>query len=369
MKKLICLAVILMSAMWAMAQDREFTVSGEVRSDLKEVMILSDEKGEPKPIATVPVTNGLFSYTGTQPDGAVLGVGTEKYYLPFFNDGTPITVFFVDNVNGDMKVEGMPLLLMSGSDQNVQLAKTDRALDSYNESFSKVLKELNEKATADNLEQLRNEAYEAYMANINGRANELKKCRETMIPAVYLPQMMQDLSYEQLKEFMIPEAPYYNHPNMTAIKEYYNTISLKQPGQPFHDVSIPDEFGRQHKLSEWCGKGNYVLVDFWASWCGPCRQEMPNVVECYNKYHGKKKFDVIGISLDEKANNWKAAVKQLNMPWTQLSDLKGWNSEAAAAYGVTAIPSNVLIDPQGQIIGTDLRGEELKATLAELLDD
>ena len=363
-----CLAVLLMSSMWAMAQDREFTVSGEVRSDLKEVLILA-MKDEPKKIAAVPVVNGLFSYTGTQPDGAILGVGTKEYYLPFFNDGTPVNVFFVDNENGDMKVDGIPLLMMSGSDQNIKLAKVDRKLDAINSVFANRMVELNNKATADNLAELRKEAYEAYQVAVKSRVTELEGCRETMIPAVYLPEMMQDLSYDQLKAFMVPDAPYYNHPNMTAIKEYYNTLSLKQPGQPFHDVSVPDEFGRQHKLSEWCGKGKYVLVDFWASWCGPCRQEMPNVVECYNLYHGKKNFDIIGISLDEDANAWKMAAKKLNMPWTQLSDLKGWKSEAAAAYGVTAIPSNVLIDPKGQIIATDLRGDDLKQTLAELLED
>ena len=368
MKKILCLAVMLMSAMWAMAQDREFTVSGEVRSGLKEVYVY-DLKKDFKKIATIEVVNGLFSYTGTKPDGAILGIGADEYYLPFFNDGTPINVFFVDNENGDMKVDGMPLLLMSGSEQNIKLAKTDRALDEVNAPFTKVLMDLNSKVTADNQEELRKEAVKAYEVAQNGKIQELKKCRDTMIPAVYLPGMMQDMSYDALKDFMIPSTPYYNHPDMAPVKEYFETIGLKQPGQPFHDVSVPDEFGRQHKLSEWCGKGNYVLVDFWASWCGPCRQEMPNVVECYSQYHGKKKFDVIGISLDENASAWKAAVKKLNMPWTQLSDLKGWKSEAAAAYGVMAIPSNVLIDPKGQIIATDLRGDALKEKLAELLDD
>lgn len=131
------------------------------------------------------------------------------------------------------------------------------------------------------------------------------------------------------------------------------------------NIAMADADGHEHQLSEWCGKGSYVLIDFWASWCSPCLRELPNVVDCYEKYHAKG-FEIVGISFDNKKDAWLAAVRRLNMPWPQLSDLKGWKSLGAVAFGVSSIPANILVDPQGRIVALDLRGEALGAKLAEL---
>lgn len=136
-------------------------------------------------------------------------------------------------------------------------------------------------------------------------------------------------------------------------------------GTSLKDIAIPDANGKMHKLSEYVGKGKYVLVDFWASWCGPCCREMPNVVEAYKKYKSKG-FEIVGISLDQKKEPWLAAVKRMNMTWPQLSDLKAWKCEVAALYGVQAIPSNVLFDKEGKIIATDLTGAALQNKLAQV---
>jgi peroxiredoxin len=138
-------------------------------------------------------------------------------------------------------------------------------------------------------------------------------------------------------------------------------------GSPAPDFTLTTPEGKAVALSSYRGK--YVLVDFWASWCGPCRRENPNVVSAYDQYRGRN-FEVLGVTMDvEKARQkWLDAIKADNLTWTQVADLpKGWQNEAATQYNVQAIPQNFLIDPSGKIVATNLRGAALQTTLASLI--
>ena len=138
-------------------------------------------------------------------------------------------------------------------------------------------------------------------------------------------------------------------------------------GQHYTDVALKGTDNKTNvRLSDYVDKNRYTLLDFWASWCGPCRAEMPNVVKVYNLYHSKG-LEVVGVSLDNNHEAWVKAINTLKMPWPQMSDLKGWQSAAAAAYNIRAIPANVLIDNKGNIIAKDLRGEELQKRIEELM--
>jgi peroxiredoxin len=137
-------------------------------------------------------------------------------------------------------------------------------------------------------------------------------------------------------------------------------------GYPALDFTQPDMNGKNVSLKSYRGK--YVLVDFWASWCGPCRRENPNVVAAYQKYKDKG-FDILGVSLDDNKDKWMAAVQKDNLTWTHVSDLKGWQNAAGKLYGVQSIPFNLLLDKDGKILAKALRGAELEAKLAELLDN
>lgn len=137
-------------------------------------------------------------------------------------------------------------------------------------------------------------------------------------------------------------------------------------GAQYTDIALNTPEGKLIRVSDFVTKNKVTMIDFWASWCGPCRQEMPNVIKAYNEYKDKG-FAVVGVSLDSDKEAWKGAIQKLGIPWAQMSDLKGWQSAGAALYNVRSIPATILIDQNGKIIAKDLRGEELEAKLKEIL--
>jgi peroxiredoxin len=156
--------------------------------------------------------------------------------------------------------------------------------------------------------------------------------------------------------------------NSSAGKEYAEGLAkLKATavGSIAPEFTQNDRDGNPVKLSSFRGK--YLLVDFWASWCGPCRQENPNVVKAYARYHDKG-FEILGVSLDNEKGreNWLKAIEKDGLTWTQVTDLKYWNNEVAQLYGIKSIPQNFILDPSGKIIAKNLRGEALEKKLAEL---
>ena len=146
-----------------------------------------------------------------------------------------------------------------------------------------------------------------------------------------------------------------------------STETTTDDDNQYTDFALPGIYGNQVRVSDYVQKNKYTLIDFWASWCGPCRAEMPTVVKAYADYHTKG-LEVIGVSLDNDHEAWVNAISELNMTWPQMSDLKGWECAGAQLYNVQAIPANVLIDQQGRMIAKDLRGSELLDKMAELLN-
>lgn len=209
--------------------------------------------------------------------------------------------------------------------------------------------------------------------NFKSQANGLKKLIEShpaSFAAVYLLNSsaygMEASEIEKLYGSL--SAKYKESREGKSIASVIEAKKITAVGKEAPDFTQPDTLGNAVKLSSLRGK--YVLVDFWASWCGPCRAENPNLVRTFNQFKDKG-FTVLGVSLDQpgKKDAWIAAIHKDGLTWTQVSDLKFWENEVALLYGVKAIPTNLLLDPKGKIIAKDLRGGDLSKKLSEVLGE
>lgn len=191
--------------------------------------------------------------------------------------------------------------------------------------------------------------------------------RNNLIPVPFITMYSDLIAPDTLAAYLKT----YPHRGNGMLKDIVGLVEAeerKATGAPFTDIALNDMAGKTVRLSDYVGKGNYVLVDFWASWCGPCRAEMPNVRNVYNRFHPKG-FEIVGISLDSQSDDWQHATEQMGITWPQMSDLKGWKSEAATLYGVRSIPFTLLFDPDGKVVATGLRGESLMQKLEQVYED
>jgi peroxiredoxin len=245
--------------------------------------------------------------------------------------------------------------------------KRDKKLDSLNQVFyalaeSKQYTEMQR----DSLSKTFEEPYTQIMAGFNDELSKkilTHKDKYSSIMAIQgmEPDKFADL-YKALDEGL--QKKYADDKNVKMFHEIVTKMLASALGQNAAEISLPNPDGKTISLSQF--KGKYVLIDFWASWCGPCRKEMPNVVAAYAKFKDKG-FEIFGVSLDQSKDKWVEAIAKDGITWPQVSDLKFWDSEPAKQYGVQSIPYTVLIDKEGKIIAKNLRGDELEKKLAEIL--
>lgn len=377
MKHLISIAVACLCA--ASCSNVGYTISGTVADTKMEgktvykMSSVSDSKTKPV-VDSTTVRNGKYTFKGIaeNPDYCIV-------YIPSEGGMTQPPVFYatvvLENGTIDISTNGDNETTVSGTPFN----------DSYQahikeyQAISKVFKK-----AYDRLESAKKDGTELNACESDSLNKVIDDCRKKFIsvkydyvkdninnPATWSSDLHNAAYAEPTiegKRALLAGANKYtmSTPIYKKIAENIDILEKTSVGNMFTNFSMEDSDGNMVSLSDYVGKGRYVLMDFWASWCAPCRAEMPNVIEAYKKYGGKE-LEIIGVSLDSKKEAWLKAIEELKLPWIQLSDLKGWDCIGSKKYGVTGVPATVLFDKEGRIIARNLRGKELQSKLEELL--
>ena len=370
MRKFILLCVMLCLCWGANAQTQRYHVTGTAEGTVDgDTIYLAVMTGffQLAPTDTAIIKNGAFAFDGTI-DGADMRVAVAMHKGQMIG----MTDFILENAPISLQIYPQD----SNKKPIVKGGQTQKLYDEVtkeDEDFSKLMDKPYEQANDSTLPQdIRNKAkaqldslrkistnrhFEFIMAHIPSPISDMllqwyaQDMTEKQVNAILNKMTASGIQYQYYKQIMAER----RISKATAVGQHYTDIVLK---------GIDGKTDIQ--LSAYINKNQYTLLDFWASWCGPCRAEMPNVVKVYKLYHNKG-LEVVGVSLDNNREAWVKAISTLKMPWPQMSDLKGWKSTAAAAYNIRAIPANVLIDNKGNIIAKDLRGEELLKKMEELM--
>ncbi|MDR6782136.1 peroxiredoxin [Pedobacter africanus] len=376
MKKL-TIAALMLAPVIASAQSPAFTLKGKISGlNAPAKAFLTYRMDGKNVMDSVPVNNGIFQFTGNvaSPVSARLildhkGVGLGKLgrsadMLSLYVDNGTISVDAADSVK-KAKISGSKInqealaynAFIGGPDKLMKAIDTEYGAASEEKrndpEFKKSLQERYGKAAAEK------KALQSKFIKENPSSYfSLVALTETAGSSIDVTKV--EPVFKGLSDGLRKSAA------GLAFAKQIEAARATSVGAMAPEFTQNDVNDKPVSLASF--KGKYVLIDFWASWCGPCRAENPNVVSAFNQYKGKN-FTVLGISLDNpgKKDAWLAAIEKDQLAWTQLSDLNGWNNAVAKQYGIRSIPQNLLIDPNGKIIAKNLRGEELHKSLKEIL--
>jgi peroxiredoxin len=371
MKKI---AILLFAAVTLIACKKEgYEITGLVKGVENGKKVFMESQGDEGPVAidTAVVENEKFTFKGKLKDGielAFVRVETLNGSVPFIlEDG---------DINVEFNKDTIQLSKIGGSKNNAKF-------QSYNDDsrviFKKMMKfqEANQQKMMAAQQTQDTATVNSLMKEYNKFQDEMNEQSKTFItknPDAFISGLL--LENFLMRNSLTPEEVkgYYEKLDKTVldtksgknIKKMLDALTAVTIGSIAPDFSAPSPDGKMISLKESMGK--VTIIDFWASWCGPCRQENPNVVALYNELH-EKGLNIIGVSLDKEgdAQKWKDAIAKDGLTWNQISNLKFWKEPIAEKYNVKSIPATFILDASGKIVAKDLRGEELKAKVKELL--
>ncbi len=378
MKKTIYLlfAIILIAACKE-KKNGTFIVNGEIlHAPGKKVTLIEAPYTNEQPVildSAMLDAKGSFSLKGRANEEGIYRLVLENGPdVILVNDNSEITVHLDVNDYRNYKVEGS-----EASASLHTLFEDYHAKDSTILANFKAINELEKIPGKDSVVEAMKSANDKHVEGLNSLLHDFIKNNSSPAAVLYvLGIASQTIKPEELKAIVdVAASKFPQHAGLTRVK---TMLSLKKPaaetrpeapayaltGKQSPDLQMQGVDGKNMSISQF--KGKFLLVDFWASWCGPCRQENPNVVAAYNKFKNKN-FTILGISLDQDKEAWQKAIAKDNLNWNHMSDLKQWESAAVPAFGFEGIPFNVLIDPSGKIIASGLRGEDLDRKLEEVL--
>ena len=310
---------------------------------------------------TAIISNGKFTFEGVQ-DSAI------NRYVTYKNGAEPLMVdFFLENGKINITL-GSERSTATGTSNNDAYQEIKNKIDELNAKMKAIYEAMGDTTLSNEQKAAKQEEGAQIEEEFNKVIKEGVEKNITNPVGIFMFKQTFIENTTAENDALLQQIPvnYQNDAAIVQIRELIDKQKKTAVGTKFIDFEMQNPEGKTVKLSDYVGKGKVVLVDFWASWCGPCRREMPNLVETYAKYKNKN-FEIVGVSLDQDEAAWKEAIKNLNMTWPQMSDLKFWQSEGGQLYAVNSIPHTILIDADGTIVARGLHGEELQTKIAEFV--